>query len=212
MESVYVDILESTGTFAFAISGIRLASRKQFDWFGAYVIGLVTAIGGGTMRDLLLDVTPFWMLDYTYFLITGIAFLSILVFKDNLYKWGNMIFIFDAIGLGLFTVTGISKSLDAGFPFWICIVMGTITGAVGGVIRDVLLNEVPMLLRKDIYALSCVAGGLIYFVCKSFDLNISLTESIAAISVIIVRVASFKFHLHLPTISSVRDDEKDNNN
>lgn len=152
-------LLDLLGTFAFAISGIRLASGKQMDWFGAYIIGLVTAIGGGTLRDLLLDATPFWMLEGKYFLTTGVALIATLLFKDKLFKWGSTLFLFDTIGLGLFTIVGITKSIDAGLPFWVCIIMGTITGSVGGVIRDVLLNEVPLLFRKDIYALACVAGG-----------------------------------------------------
>src|SRR5690606_33058526 len=124
------------------------ASGKSIDWFGAFTIGLVTAIGGGTTRDLLLSLTPFWMLDSKYFLTVGFALLVSLVVRDHLFKWHNTLFLFDSIGLGLFTIVGISVSLDAGLPFWVCIVMGTITGTVGGVIRDVLINEVPLLFRK----------------------------------------------------------------
>ncbi len=111
---------------------------------------------------------------------------------------------FDAIGLGLFTIVGISKSIEANLPFWVCIVMGTITGAIGGVIRDVLLNEVPLLLRKDIYALACVAGGVVYFACIQFNLSTSLTELIAALTVILVRVIALKFHIHLPVLKSIK--------
>jgi uncharacterized membrane protein YeiH len=196
-------LLDLLGTFAFAISGIRLASGKQIDWFGAYIIGLVTAIGGGTMRDLLLDVTPFWMLDGKYFLTTGIALIATLLFKDKLFKWGNTLFLFDTIGLGLFTIVGITKSIDAGLPFWVCIVMGTITGSVGGVIRDVLLNEVPLIFRKDIYALACVAGGGVYFLCSYFNLPAGVTEMIAALTVIVFRLLAVKFHIHLPQLQSL---------
>ena len=196
-------LLDLLGTFAFAISGIRLASGKQIDWFGAYIIGLVTAIGGGTMRDLLLDVTPFWMLDGKYFLTTGIALIATLLFKDKLFKWGNTLFLFDTIGLGLFTIVGITKSIDAGLPFWVCIVMGTITGSVGGVIRDVLLNEVPLIFRKDIYALACVAGGGVYFLCSYFNLPTGVTETIAALTVIVFRLLAVKFHIHLPQLQSL---------
>jgi uncharacterized membrane protein YeiH len=191
-------ILDLIGTFAFAISGIRLASGKQFDWFGAYIVGLVTAIGGGTTRDLLLGVTPFWMLDSMYFMVTGIALIATILFRDRIFKWGKPLFLFDAIGLGLFTVVGITKSLEAGLPVWVCIVMGTITGSVGGVIRDVLVNEVPLLFRKDIYALACVAGGLIYFACVGLNLPLGATEIIAASSVILLRLIAVKFHIHLP--------------
>ena len=112
----FIDILEFLGTFAFAISGIRLASGKQIDWFGAYIIGLITAIGGGTLRDLLLDVTPFWMTNSMYFSTTALALLATLLFKEKIFKLGEALFLFDAIGLGLFTVVGITKSVDAGLP------------------------------------------------------------------------------------------------
>ena len=200
MEVFFTTLLDLLGTFAFAISGIRLASGKQIDWFGAYVVGLATAIGGGTVRDLLLDLTPFWILDGKYLLTTAAALLATLLFKDKIFKWGNTLFLFDAIGLGLFTVVGISKSLAMGLPFWVCIVMGTITGSVGGVIRDVLLNEVPLLLRKDIYALACVAGGLVYFACVQLKLPVNITELVAALVVIAVRVIAVKLHIHLPVL------------
>jgi uncharacterized membrane protein YeiH len=206
LEGLFITILDLTGTFVFAISGIRLASGKNIDWFGAYIIGLATAIGGGTTRDLLLDVTPFWMLDGKYFLTTGLALLAALLFKNKIFKLGSTLFLFDAIGLGLFTIVGISKSLEAGLPFWVCIVMGTITGSVGGLIRDVLLNEVPLLLRRDIYALACVAGGLVYFICLQFKLSEGVTELVAAGTVILVRVIAVKFHIHLPVLGSGKDN------
>ena len=206
VEDYFTTILDLIGTLAFAISGLRLASGKQVDWFGAYLVGLVTAIGGGTTRDLLLDVTPFWMLDSKYFLTTGVALAATLVFKDKVFKWGNTLFLFDAVGLGLFTIVGISKSIEAGLPFWVCIAMGTITGTIGGVLRDVLLNEVPLLLRKDIYALACVAGGVMYFLCIHLGISTNLTELIAATIVILVRVVAVKFHIHLPVLRSVDTD------
>lgn len=192
------------GTFAFAISGIKLASGKQVDWLGAYIIGLATAIGGGTIRDLFLGVTPFWMLDSRYFITTGVALLATLLFKEKLFRWKNTLFLFDTIGLGLVTIVGITKSLDANFPFWVCIVMGAITGSVGGVIRDILLNEVPLLLQKDIYALACIAGGVVYFICHYFNLSTGFTELIAAAVVMIVRISAIQFHIHLPVLKSIQ--------
>ncbi len=211
MEIRITILLDLLGTFAFAISGIRLASGKQIDWFGAYIIGLVTAIGGGTLRDLLLDVTPFWMLDGKYFLTTAVALIATLMFKDKLFRWGNTLFLFDTIGLGLFTIVGITKSMDAGLAFWVCIIMGTITGSVGGVVRDVLLNEVPLLFRKDIYALACIAGGGVYFLCNYFNLPTGFTETIAAIAVIVFRLIAVKYHLHLPQLKPLDAGSKDNN-
>lgn len=207
MELTFTTALDLIGTFVFAISGIRLASAKQMDWFGAYIIGLVTAIGGGTTRDLLLDVTPFWMLDGKYFLTTAVALLITLLLKERVFKWGQTLFLFDTIGLGLFTVVGISKSIDAGLPFWVCIVMGTITGSLGGVVRDVLINEVPLLFRRDIYALACVAGGLVYFTCTYLSLPEGATETLAASSVIAIRLLAVKFHLHLPKLQPIKPNK-----
>ncbi|WP_242927278.1 trimeric intracellular cation channel family protein [Pontibacter vulgaris] len=209
MEGIFITILDLTGTFVFAISGIRLASGKNIDWFGAYIIGLATAIGGGTTRDVLLDVTPFWMLDGKYFLTTGVALLATLLFKNKIFRLGNTLFLFDAIGLGLFTIVGISKSLEAQLPFWVCIVMGAITGSVGGLIRDVLLNEVPLLLRRDIYALACVTGGVVYFMCLQLNFSTSITELTAALVVILVRVVAMKFHIHLPVLNSLKNPYSD---
>lgn len=205
MESLLTTSLNIAGTFAFAVSGIRLASRKEIDWFGAYIIGLATAIGGGTVRDLLLGVQPFWMSDGKYFLVTGVALLATLLFKDRLFRWASTLFVFDAIGLGLFTIVGISKSLAMGLPVWVCIAMGVITGSLGGVIRDVLLNEVPLLLRKDIYALACVAGGLVYVACLSFHSPVQVAEIIGACIVIFMRILAVTFHIHLPVLGKKQD-------
>jgi uncharacterized membrane protein YeiH len=204
LDNYFTTFLDFTGTFVFAISGIRRASGKQIDWFGAYLIGLVTAIGGGTLRDLLLGVTPFWLLSSSYLSITGLALVTTLIFKNRILRWKNTIFFFDTVGLGLFTIVGISKSVDAGLPFWACIALGAITGSIGGVVRDVLLNEVPLLLRKDIYALACVAGGVVYFICLNFGLMTNLTELIAALSVIFVRIIAIKFKVQLPEFDAMK--------
>lgn len=196
-----IDILDLLGTFVFAISGIRLASSKNTDWFGAYIIGLVTAIGGGTTRDIMLGLTPFWMTDPKYLAITAVALLSIIIFKERIFNLGRTIFLFDTLGLGLFTVTGISISLSAGLPIWTCVIMGAITGVVGGVYRDIIINEVPLLFRKDIYALACILGGISFFGCREIQLLEPFHELIAATVVIITRMIAVKFHLQLPKLN-----------
>jgi len=207
LDNYFTTALDLTGTLVFAISGIRRASGKQIDWFGAYLIGLVTAIGGGTIRDLMLGLTPFWLLDSRYLLTTGVALFTTLIFKNKLMKWQNTIFLFDTLGLGLFTIVGVSKSFDAGLPYWACIAMGAVTGSMGGVIRDVLLNEVPLLLRKDIYALACIAGGIVYFICLHFGIMVSITELIGALTVIFIRIIALKFKIHLPVFNSIREEK-----
>ena len=157
----FVQILDFIGTFAFAISGIRLASAKRFDWFGAYIVGLATAIGGGTLRDVMLNVTPVWMTDSIYLICTAFAMFFVIIFGKYLIHLNNTFFLFDSIGLALFTVVGFGKSISLGYPFWVAIIMGSITGAAGGVIRDVFINEIPLIFRKEIYAMACVIGGLV---------------------------------------------------
>lgn len=196
----FINLIDYAGTFAFAISGIRLASAKQFDWFGAYVVGLVTAIGGGTIRDVLLNVTPFWMLQPSYVIITGVALLFVILFGKFVIRLSNTFFIFDTIGLGLFVVVGIEKTLDAGFPFWVVIIMGMITGSAGGVIRDILINEVPLIFRKDIYALACVIGGVVFYLCHMLGLSSILTQLISVGSIILTRILAVKYHISVPVL------------
>ena len=205
----FINFVDYAGTFAFAISGIRLASAKRFDWFGAYVVGLVTAIGGGTTRDILLDVTPFWMQQPSYLIITGIALLCVIAFGRQLIRLNNTFFIFDAIGLGLFVVVGIERSIQAGFPFWVSIIMVMITGSVGGIMRDILINEVPLIFRKDIYALACVLGGIVFYVCSEFGLPSEITQILSAASVILMRIIAVRFHLGLPALKGHDDYDAD---
>jgi len=201
----FINIIDYLGTFAFAISGIRLASAKRFDWFGAYVVGLVTAIGGGTTRDLLLGITPFWMQQPSYLIVTGIALLFVILFGKYVIRLNNTFFIFDAIGLGLFVVVGIDKSLESGFSYWIAIIMGMISGSVGGIIRDILINEVPLIFRKDIYALACVIGGVFYLICNQLYFAPVIRDAIAAVSVILTRVLAVKYHVGLPVLKAHED-------
>lgn len=192
--------IEILGTLAFAISGIRLASAKRFDWFGAYVVGFTTAIGGGTLRDLMLSVTPFWMMDPTYLVVTAVALLLVVGFGRYLIRLNNTFFIFDAIGLGLFTVVGIEKTLSAGFPLWVAVIMGTITGAAGGVLRDILINEEPLIFRKEIYALACVFGGMVFGLCQWAGLAGGALQVVTAASVIAARVVAVRYGLRLPVL------------
>ena len=196
----FVQVLDFIGTLAFAISGIRLASAKRFDLFGAYVVGVTTAIGGGTMRDVLLSQSPFWMDNSFYLLCSAFALLWVIVFRRFLVRQNNTWFLFDTIGLALFTVTGIEKTVAAGFPFWTAIIMGTLTGAGGGVIRDVFINEVPLIFRKEIYALACVLGGGVYYICTLFSLPSEMCAIICGISVVVIRLLAVKFKLGLPII------------
>ena len=156
-------VIEFIGTFAFALSGIRLAASKHYDWLGGFVCGIAVAIGGGTIRDVMLGVRPFWMLSPIYMICTLFAQCVVIVCHHYLRRLDATWFLFDTLGLALFNIAGIQKTLECGFPFWVAIIMGCITGAAGGVIRDVLLNEEPVIFRKEIYAMACVVGGLTYW-------------------------------------------------
>lgn len=196
----FITLCDYFGTFAFAISGIRLASAKQFDWFGAYVVGFVTAVGGGTIRDIMLNATPFWMEQPSYLIVSGLALVFVAIFRKYVIQLNNTIFIFDAIGLGLFVVVGIEKTLSFGFPMWVAVCMGTITGSAGGMLRDVFINEVPLIFRKDIYALACVFGGVVYWACLQLGISDMLTQLFAAFGVIIMRVFAVKYHISVPVL------------
>ena len=206
LDITLVQVFDFVGTLAFAISGIRLASAKRFDWFGAYVVGVTTAIGGGTMRDIMLGVSPFWMTNPFYLVCSAIALLWVIIFRKLLVRQNNTWFLFDTIGLALFTVTGIEKTINTlgpsgeHFPFWAAIIMGTITGAGGGVLRDVFINEEPLIFRKEIYALACVIGGIAYYVCHRLHMDPALCAIVCGLVVVLMRVLAVKYKLHLPII------------
>ena len=181
----FITIIDYIGTFAFAISGIRLASAKRFDWFGAYVVGFVTAVGGGTMRDLMLGCTPFWMSNVAYLIVSGLALLFVVGLRKYVVKLNNTFFVFDAIGL----------------------IMGTMTGAAGGMFRDIFINEVPLIFRKDIYAIACVCGGFIYYLCHYLGVAPALTQFVAACSVIVIRILAVRYGICLPALHA-EDDSK----
>lgn len=208
MEETFLIITEIIGTIAFAISGIRLAAAKSFDWFGAYTVGLVTAIGGGTVRDLLLGATPFWMVNGWYLGVTGLALVIVILLKRYLVKLNKTFFVFDTIGLALFVVIGIQKTLEFGFPMWTAIVMGTITGALGGVLRDILINEEPLVFRKDVYATACIAGGIVYWGILLCGGSGVLQQSTCAASVIIIRLLAAKYNWSIPILRDYADDNK----
>ncbi|MFR9166779.1 MAG: trimeric intracellular cation channel family protein [Dysgonomonas sp.] len=196
----FVDVIEFAGTFAFAISGIRLASAKKFDWLGALIVGFVTAIGGGTLRDLFLNVTPFWMLSSIYLWCTALALLFVIIFRKYLVHLNNTFFWFDSIGLGLFVVVGVEKTMEMGFPIWVIVLMGMVTGIFGGIIRDILINEIPIVFTQELYAVACIIGGLVF--CALIHIGVSLTvvEIITASTVFLIRILATKFQIKLPTL------------
>ncbi|EFV05280.1 MAG: trimeric intracellular cation channel family protein [Prevotella salivae] len=199
-------IIEFIGTFAFAISGIRMAAAKHFDWFGGFVCGFAVAIGGGTIRDVMLGVTPFWMTSSIYFTCTIIALLVGILFSKKLSRMENAWLITDTLGLAMFTIAGLQKTLQYDHPFWVAIVMGCITGVAGGVIRDVLLNQEPIIFQKDIYAMASVAGGLIYWLLAALGINIGITSIVTFFVICLVRYVAVRYHISLPLLRGENDE------
>lgn len=194
-------ILEIVATVFYAISGIRLAAVKKFDWFGAYSIGFVTAIGGGTMRDVFLGINPFWMLDPWYAIATIAALPVVMVFRRYLVRLEGTFYIFDAIGLALFVNVGIYKTLMLGHPMWVALIMGTITGSMGGVLRDIFINEVPLVFRKEIYATACIAGGIVYWLIGLAGGSSIVQQLACAVLVIGLRFFAVKHKWAFPAMS-----------
>lgn len=199
-------IIEMIGAFACAVSGIRLAALKRFDWFGAYIVGLVTALGGGTLRDAMLCQPAFWVSSFrffiAYFIVTGIALIVVVVFSRLLVRRERMLLIFDAIGLAMFTVIGIEKALAKDCPMGTAICMGMITGAFGGVLRDVLLNRVPLIFRKDIYAMASLLGGVVYWLVQLFGGNNVFCGTACLVVIVTVRMLAVRYGWHLPILSA----------
>ena len=205
-------VIEFIGTFAFAISGVRLSSSKHFDIFGAWIVGMATAIGGGTIRDIMLGVNPFWMTDGSYFICCALAVLAVGMFGKYIIHHNYTWFIFDTIGLALFNVVGLEKTLALEHPYWVAITMGAVTGAGGGIIRDVLMNDVPLIFRSEIYALACVAGGLAYVVCLELGLTLEISALLSAFSVIIIRFLAVRYHWQLPILKGEDNASADETN
>ena len=194
-------VLDILGTIAFAISGVLVAFHKKMDLFGILIIAFVTAIGGGTLRDLLIGETPVnWMRDITFtYVIIGSAIFAIL-FRSKLNYLRTSLFLFDTIGIGLYTLVGIEKGVSAGLHPIICIALGTITASFGGVIRDILCNEIPVIFRREIYATACILGGVIYFLLRKLPIDDNFVFIISGAIVILVRLLAVKFKIALPNI------------
>ena len=201
-------VIEFIGTFAFALSGIRLAASKHYDWLGGFVCGVAVAIGGGTIRDVMLGVRPFWMLSPIYLICTLFAQLVVIACHRYLKRLDNTWFLFDTLGLALFNIAGIQKSLECGFSFWVAIIMGCITGAAGGVIRDVLLNEEPVIFRKEIYAMACVVGGTFYWMCHLLGMESFVCQIVGGVTVFVTRILAVKYRICLPILSGNEEEQE----
>ena len=193
------EIIEVIGTIAFAISGTFNAMQRKLDPFGVLIIAFVTAIGGGTVRDLLIGDTPVaWMRDMQTCLIILFTAVATMFFKTHVQKMKITLFLFDSLGLGLFTMVGILKGIAFGLNPGICIALGTITGCFGGIIRDTLLNTIPLVFRREIYATACIAGGLLYFLLIYINVESVVAKLSVVAFIFVLRIIAVKFKLSLP--------------
>jgi len=201
MPTTFLYIIDILGTFSFAVSGAFLAMQKKLDPFGVLVLAFVTAIGGGTLRDIMIGNLPVgWLRNETATIVIFSSAIATMFFGRFLKQMTTTLFLFDALGLGLFTIVGIELAAEKQFSVGVCIALGTITACFGGVIRDVVLNEVPLLFRKEIYAMACIAGGLIYFLFRQINIDESLAKIICIVVIFVVRVLAVRYKLSLPRI------------
>jgi len=195
-------VIDIIGTMVFAISGGLSGREKKLDFFGISAVGFITAIGGGTLRDVLLGSTPVgWMNDLTYLGMIGAGILISLLFGKKVIKLRRTFFMFDTIGIAVFTVLGLQKALSLGVHPIIAIMMGMVSAVFGGVIRDIVCNEIPLIFRKEIYALACLFGGILYIAFRSFGLEQSINILVTVGFIAIFRILAVRFKWQLPDLS-----------
>ncbi len=194
-------LLDIIGTMAFALSGALTAMNKRLDPFGILIIAFVTAVGGGTLRDVLIGRTPVgWMLNLNYVYVVFIGYILAILFRKRFDKLRKSLFLFDTVGLGVFTLIGLEKGISIGLHPIICTALGTMTACFGGVIRDILCNEIPVIFRKEIYATICILGGIVFFMLKRGNFPDELIQLVTSLVIIIVRLLVVKFNWSLPTL------------
>ena len=198
----FIDIFDYIGTLVFAISGTLTAANKRLDFFGATVIGFVTAVGGGTLCDMMLGDTPVaWMRTINYFLVIVLGILITIMFSKQVMKLRRTLFLFDTIGIAIFTIIGLNKALAFGIHPPLAVIMGITSAVVGGIIRDTLTNEVPLIFQKEIYATACIAGALVYLLLNYFNVSEVVNQSITILTIIAIRLVAVRFNISLPRLS-----------
>ncbi|KMK52297.1 membrane protein [[Actinobacillus] muris] len=199
----FLFIQDLIGTVVFAISGAIAARQHRMDIFGMFVLAFVTGVGGGTLRDVMIGSTPvFWMKQPIYVLMISVAVVIVALAKNAIDKayWKTGLLIFDAIGLGVFTVIGVQKGLDFGLHPLISIALGGVTGCFGGLIRDILRNEVPIILQREVYVTASLVGGIIFILFREAGFESNWIDVATVSTVIAIRMLTIRFNLHLPKI------------
>jgi len=191
--------MDLLGTSVFAISGTIVSRNQGLDFFGALVIAFVTAVGGGTLRDIMIGSTPVgWMQDLNYLLAIASGVLLAILFGKSIAKWNKTMFFFDAIGIGLFTILGLEKTLGIGLSPIVALIMGMVSAVFGGVLRDVLANRIPLIFRSEIYATACLSGGILYLILTLSQLDRSIAMSLSIALIISIRIIAVRTKWHFP--------------
>ena len=199
MSTQFLTIIDILGTISFAVSGAFLAMEKKLDPFGVLVLAFVTAIGGGTLRDILIGNLPVsWMRNETATIVIFSSAIATMFFGRYLRHLTTTLFLFDALGLGLFTIVGIKLGMEKHFSMGVCIALGTITACFGGVVRDVLLNHIPLLFRKEIYAMACIAGGIVYFGLLKCSIDGDMVTVLSILFIFIIRLLAVRWKWSQP--------------
>jgi uncharacterized membrane protein YeiH len=195
--------LDIIGTMAFAMSGALTAMNKKLDPFGVFIIAFVTAVGGGTLRDIMIGRTPVgWMLDIKYVYVIIVGFILAILFRKKFDRLRKSLFLFDTIGLGVFTLIGLEKGINIGLHPIICVALGTMTACFGGVIRDILCNEIPVIFRREIYATICILGGIVFFMLRKMNLENDVLYLTTSLVIISVRLLAVKYKWYLPALEN----------
>lgn len=198
MELEFIDYIQLSGTVAFAVSGGLAGIHKKLDPFGVLIISFATALGGGMLRDVLIGSTPVvWMRDISYFYCVIIGYFISIMIRNYAHFLHRTLFLFDTIGLGVFTIVGIEKGLAMNLHPIVCVSLGTMTACFGGVVRDILCGQRPVLFEKEIYATICIFGGILFFILKYFGVTLEINSSIITILIIITRLLVVKFNWSL---------------
>ncbi len=193
--------LDILGTIAFAISGTLAAMHKRLDLFGVFIIAFVTAVGGGTLRDILIDrELVSWMQDLNYVYAIVVATTFAIIIRKKIAYLRTSLFLFDTIGLGIFTIIGTEIGIQHELHPVITVILGTLTATFGGVLRDILCNEIPVIFKKEIYAMACIAGSIVFIVLSNMQIDTNTNYIITTLIVIIIRLLAVKFRLSLPTL------------
>lgn len=194
------NILDLLGTASFAVSGALFAIHKKMDPFGVFIIAFVTAVGGGTLRDILIDRNPVaWMDNLAYVYTISISVIAAIILRNKIGYLSKSLFLFDTIGLGIFTIIGTELGVQNNLHPIISVSLGMITATFGGVIRDTLSNEIPLIFHKEIYATACMVGATAFLILNKFGIDHNVNYIITASIVIIIRLIAVKYKLTLPT-------------